>query len=108
MAPSARSGGAKASSPMWCNRTWRAPIRNSKRRRRTSRIGFDQRTDEVRLKGLESRSYQVSFGQTNFVEMVRRSGVPATRTLIRMWLCAIYFDPHPYRWARLEPPASPM
>lgn len=37
------------------------------------RIGLDHRAEVVRLRGLEPRSYEVTFGQTSFLEMVRRS-----------------------------------
>lgn len=60
-------------------------------------IALDSGAAQVRLRG--ERPYAVVFPEANFVQMIERSGVPPTETLIRVWLSTVYFDPHIYSWA---------
>jgi hypothetical protein len=65
-------------------------------------ITFDPAAHEVRLSGNGDSAYDVVFAEASFVEMVERSGMKPTETLIRVWLGTVYFDAHVYPWARSE------
>jgi hypothetical protein len=65
-------------------------------------IAFEADTDQVRLWSETSSAQNVLFPEEKFVEMVCRSGMPPTATLIRVWLATVYFDWHVYKWARTE------
>jgi hypothetical protein len=62
-------------------------------------IAFDPNAVQVRLRGEGPSAYYVVFPEAKFVEMIERSGVPPTETLIRVWLSTLYFDTHVYAWA---------
>jgi hypothetical protein len=64
------------------------------------RITFDPDAGEVRLRPAASSTYDVIFQEGSFVEMVERSGMRPSETLIRVWLGTIYFDPQVYPWAK--------
>lgn len=66
----------------------------------TVHIGVDPRTDVVRMHTDGETGYTVVFPEAALLEMVKHSQMPATETLLRMWLCTIYFDPQSYSWAR--------
>ncbi|HJR65524.1 MAG TPA: hypothetical protein VJ802_03785 [Gemmatimonadaceae bacterium] len=65
-------------------------------------IAFDPHADQVRLWADGVAAHNVVFPETKFVEMVRRSGIPPTASLVRVWLGTVYFDPHVYPWVRTE------
>lgn len=67
-------------------------------------IAFEPDASEVRLRGEGGAAYDVVFPEASFVEMIQRSGLKPTETLIRVWLGTIYFDPQAYPWVlRLAP-----
>lgn len=72
-----------------------------------SHIALDPAALHVRLTGEGATAYSVVFPEAEFVEMIRRSGMPPTETLIRIWLSTVYFNPHVYAWAhRIAPSAT--
>jgi hypothetical protein len=68
----------------------------------TVHISADRGTGDVRMHADEEGASTVCFPEAAFVELVKHSGIPATETLLRIWLCTIYFDPRSYTWARIQ------
>jgi len=60
---------------------------------------FDGDAGHVRLGGDDGSVYDVVFPEGSFVEMIERTGMRPTETLVRVWLGTVYFDPHVYPWA---------
>jgi len=63
-------------------------------------IAFDESESQIRLRGEGREADEVVFPEAGFVEMVERSGLKPTETLIRVWLGTIYFDSQAYPWAQ--------
>jgi hypothetical protein len=63
-------------------------------------IAFDPAARHVRLRGDGGDPYEVVFPEARFVEMIERSGLRPTETLIRVWLATIYFETRIYPWAQ--------
>jgi hypothetical protein len=68
----------------------------------TVQIGVDRSTGDVRMRADDDGARTVAFPEAAFVELVKHSGMPATETLLRIWLCTIYFDPASYTWAQIQ------
>jgi hypothetical protein len=68
----------------------------------TVHITVDPGTGDVRMHAEDDDERIVVFPERAFVDLVKHSGMPATETLLRIWLCTIYFDPQSYSWARIQ------